>query len=164
MSSPRSVTGTVTAVSPWSALKVGAILSFCLWVAWMVAAALIYILLGVGGIWDRMNDLLADLIGADRISSGMFFGVAAGIGLLEFIVVTLLSPVVAVLYNAAAGLVGGLRVTVDGDGSADVPAEVPTDPEKAAPVASGSVADTAGESAPESTPGSAPAGTPENPS
>ena len=110
-----TVSGTIAEISPWSALKIGAVLSFCLWVAWMVAAALIYILLGIGGIWDRMNNLLADLLGWEEISSGMYFGVAAGLGLLEFIVVTLLSPVIAVLYNSAAGLVGGIRVWVNAD-------------------------------------------------
>ena len=51
-------------IAPLSALKIGAILSACVFVAWMVAAALIYIFLGLGGVWDRMNNLLADLIGA----------------------------------------------------------------------------------------------------
>ncbi|AHW62470.1 DUF3566 domain-containing protein [Corynebacterium glyciniphilum] len=99
-------------IAPLSALKIGAILSACVFVAWMVAAALIYIFLGLGGVWDRMNNLLADLIGADRISAGLYFGVAAGVGLLEFIVVTLFAPVMALLYNAATGLVGGLQVTI----------------------------------------------------
>ncbi|HIW92880.1 MAG TPA: DUF3566 domain-containing protein [Candidatus Corynebacterium avicola] len=108
---------TVKEISPWSALKLGAVLSVCLWVAWMVAAALIYILLGVGGIWDKMNDLMADLIGADAVSTGMFFGVAAGLGVLEVVVVALMSPVLAVLYNASAGIVGGLKVRVEGEGA-----------------------------------------------
>jgi hypothetical protein len=110
----------VTEVSPGSALKVGAVLSLCMWVAWMIAAALIYILLGIGGIWDRMNNLLGDLLGFDGVSTGMFFVVAAALGLVEFIVVTLLSPVVAVLYNSAAGLVGGLRVRVSDEDVEDV--------------------------------------------
>ncbi|MEJ6550224.1 DUF3566 domain-containing protein [Corynebacterium sp. USCH3] len=99
-------------IAPLSALKIGAILSACIFIAWMVAAALIYIFLGLGGVWDRMNNLLADLIGADRISAGLYFGVAAGVGLLEFVVVTLFAPVTAMLYNAATGLVGGLQITV----------------------------------------------------
>ncbi|MDN5718247.1 MULTISPECIES: DUF3566 domain-containing protein [unclassified Corynebacterium] len=100
-------------IAPLSALKIGAVLSACVFAAWMVAAALIYIFLGLGGVWDRMNNLLADLIGADRISAGLYFGVAAGVGLLEFVVVTLFAPVTALLYNAATGLVGGLRVTIE---------------------------------------------------
>ncbi|MEY8566456.1 DUF3566 domain-containing protein [Corynebacterium sp.] len=103
----------VREVAPLSALKIGAILSACVFAAWMVAAALIYIFLGLAGVWDRMNNLLADLIGADSLSAGLYFGVALGVGLLEFIVVTLFAPVMAVLYNAATGLVGGLSVTID---------------------------------------------------
>lgn len=111
---------TLREVAPLSALKIGAILSACIFVAWMVAAALIYIFLGAGGIWDRMNSLMADLIGSDGVSTGMYFGAAALIGLLEFVVVTLFAPVTALLYNAAAGLVGGLRVTVAQDVAAPV--------------------------------------------
>jgi hypothetical protein len=103
----------VREVAPLSALKIGALLSACIFAAWMVAAALIYIFLGLAGVWDRMNNLLADLIGADHVSAGLYFGVAFGVGLLEFVVVTLFAPVMAVLYNAATGLVGGLRVTID---------------------------------------------------
>ena len=109
---------TVKEISPASALKLGAVLSVCLWVAWMVAAALVYILVGIGGIWDRMNNLLADLLGADAVSTGMYFTVAAGLGLLEVVVVALMSPVLAVLYNASAGLVGGLKVRVEDENAA----------------------------------------------
>lgn len=106
---------TLKEISPLSAMKVGAILSACIFAAWMIAAALIYIFLGIGGIWDRMNNLLADLIGAEQISAGLYFGLAAGIGVLEFVVVMLIAPVFALLYNSAAGLVGGLHVTIAPD-------------------------------------------------
>lgn len=106
---------TLREISPLSALKIGAILSACVFAAWMVAAALIYIFLGLGGIWDRMNNLLSDLIGGEQVSTGMYFGLAFGIGLLEFVVVTLFAPVFALLYNAAAGLVGGLHVSITPD-------------------------------------------------
>lgn len=132
---------TVKEISPLSALKLGAVLSVCLWVAWMVAAALIYILLGVGGIWDKMNDLMADLIGADAVSTGMFFGVAAGLGLLEVIVVALMSPVLAVLYNTSAGLVGGLKVRVEGEGSEDAETVQDTSPSAAAAAGFGTQSD-----------------------
>ncbi|MGP5734356.1 DUF3566 domain-containing protein [Candidatus Corynebacterium faecigallinarum] len=143
---------TVKEISPASALKLGAVLSVCLWVAWMVAAALVYILMGIGGIWDRMNNLLADLLGADAVSTGMYFTVAAGLGLLEVVVVALMSPVLAVLYNASAGLVGGLKVRVEDEnaaaaavvgGAASGAAPAAAAPSTAAAAGSGKDSDTA---------------------
>lgn len=107
---------TLTSIDPRSAAKIGAAVGVCLFVAWMIAAVLVYILLGAAGVWDRVNSLAGDLLGADGVSAGMYFGVAAGVGVLEVIVAALLVPLGAVLYNAVAGYVGGLRLTL-GEGA-----------------------------------------------
>jgi hypothetical protein len=107
-----AVETTVNRISPRSALRVAGAMNAALFLVWMVAALVVFIVLGVSGVWGRMNSLLADLTGSDTVGAGTYFGVAAGVGLLEAVVVTLLAPVVAVLYNSVATLVGGLRVTV----------------------------------------------------
>ena len=123
-SGPRQVRTTLTAVGPRSALKIGAAVGVCLFVAWMIAAALVHVLLGATGVWDRVNSLAGDLFAADGLSTGTYFGLAALLGLVEVVVVTLLFPLGAVLYTAVAGFVGGLEVTVDAaDGAADAVAE-----------------------------------------
>ncbi len=110
---------TLNRISPRSALRVAAAMNTVLFLVWMVAALVVFIGLGISGVWGRMNSLLADLTGSDTVGAGTYFGVAAGVGVLEAVVVTVLAPVVAVLYNSVATLVGGLRVTV-GDAPADV--------------------------------------------
>lgn len=134
-SGPRQVRTTLTAVGPRSALKIGAAVGVCLFVAWMIAAALVHVLLGATGVWDRVNSLAGDLFAADGLSTGTYFGLAALLGLVEVVVVTLLFPLGAVLYTAVAGFVGGLEVTVD---AADV---------DAADVAADAVAEDSGDSA-----------------
>lgn len=123
-SGPRQVRTTLTTVGPRSALKIGAAVGVCLFVAWMIAAALVHVLLGATGVWDRVNSLAGDLFAADGLSTGTYFGLAALLGLVEVVVVTLLFPLGAVLYTAVAGFVGGLEVTVDAaDVAADAVAE-----------------------------------------
>lgn len=109
---PSLVLTTLAAVEPRSAARIGVAVGVCLFVAWMVAAVLVYIILGATGVWDRVNSLAGDLLGADGVSAGMYFGVAALVGVLEVIVATLFIPLGAMLYNAVAGYVGGLRVTL----------------------------------------------------
>lgn len=108
----RQVSTTLTAVEPRSAAKIGAAVGVCLFVAWMVAVALVYILLGATGVWDRINSLAGDLFGQEGVSAGMYFGVAAGVGVLEVVVTALFFPLGAVLYNAVADYTGGVRVTL----------------------------------------------------
>lgn len=109
---PALVRTTLAAVDPRSAARLGVAVGVCLFVAWMVAAMLVYIILGATGVWGRVNSLAGDLLGADGVSAGMYFGVAALVGVLEVIVATLFIPLGAMLYNAVAGYVGGLRVTL----------------------------------------------------
>lgn len=109
---PALVRTTLAAVDPRSAARLGVAVGVCLFVAWMVAAMLVYIILGATGVWDRVNSLAGDLLGADGVSAGMYFGVAALVGVLEVIIATLFIPLGAMLYNAVAGYVGGLRVTL----------------------------------------------------
>lgn len=109
---PTLVRTTLAAVDPRSAAKLGAAVGVCLFVAWMVAAVLVYIILGAAGVWDRVNSLAGDLLGADGVSAGMYFGIAALVGVVEVVVAALFIPLGAMLYNAVAGYVGGLRVTL----------------------------------------------------
>ena len=109
---PALVRTTLAAVDPRSAARLGVAVGVCLFVAWMVAAMLVYIILGATGVWDRVNSLAGDLLGADGVNASMYFGVAALVGVLEVIVATLFIPLGAMLYNTVAGYVGGLRVTL----------------------------------------------------
>lgn len=103
----------ITHVDPISALKMGLVFNLVLFAVWFVAMALIYIVLGSAGVWDRLNSLVADLTGSDGMTAGLYFGAVVALGLVEVVIFTLLAPVVALIYNSAAALFGGVRVTLD---------------------------------------------------
>jgi hypothetical protein len=106
-------------VDPWSALKVSLILSVALFFVWMIAVALLYLVLGSMGVWDKLNsnvgDLLADASvggGGELVSSGSIFGGATLIGLLNIVVFTGIATVGVFIYNVATDLIGGVEVTL----------------------------------------------------
>lgn len=103
----------ITHIDPISALKMGLVFNLALFAVWFVAMALIYIVLGSAGVWDRLNSLVADLTGSDGMTAGLYFGAVVALGLVEVVIFTMLVPVVALIYNSAAALFGGVRVTLD---------------------------------------------------
>ncbi|RAV32856.1 DUF3566 domain-containing protein [Corynebacterium heidelbergense] len=109
----NGTTRTLTRIDPKSAFKLGAMFSVALFLVWLVAMLIVWFLLVITGIWGKANGMLGDISGGSVIGTGMYFGVVVGWGLLEIVVVTLLAPVMAAVYNACASLVGGLRVTFD---------------------------------------------------
>ena len=103
---------TLAYINPLSALKLGASVNVCLLVIVLVASAVIYALLGIAGVWDNLNSLLGDLTGMGSFGSAEYFGIVLTVGIIEVIIFSLLAPVLAVMYNLSAKLVGGLRITV----------------------------------------------------
>lgn len=104
---------TLTYINPLSALKLGAAVNVCLLVIVLVASAVMYALLGIAGVWDNLNSLLGDLTGMGSFGSAEYFGIVLTVGIIEVIIFSLLAPVLAVMYNLSAKLVGGLRITVN---------------------------------------------------
>lgn len=103
----------LTEIDPVSALRVGFIINSALCLVWILAMTLLWIILNLVGVWGRMNSLFQELFGLDGISPVMYFGVVAALGLVELFIFTLCVSVGAMIYNAAARLVGGLRVRLE---------------------------------------------------
>ena len=104
---------TITYIEPISALKMALIFNLALFAVWFVAMALIYIVLGAAGTWDRLDSLIGDLTDSSGMSTGMYFGGVVAIGLFEVVLFTLLAPVAALIYNASSSILGGLRIQLD---------------------------------------------------
>lgn len=106
-------------IDPWSALKVSLILSVALFFVWMIAVALLYLLLGSMGVWTKLNSNVGDLLteangggGGELVSSGAVFGGATLIGLVNIVVLTAMGTVGALVYNITTELIGGVEVTL----------------------------------------------------
>ncbi|AGF71028.1 DUF3566 domain-containing protein [Corynebacterium halotolerans] len=102
----------VTRISPLSAFRVGLAMSLVALVAWLLAVALLYSGMSAAGIWDQLNSLIGDIGGSQAITFGMVISFAALIGAIGAILMTVLAPLAAVVYNAIVDLFGGLTVTL----------------------------------------------------
>jgi len=119
--------GYLTHIDPMSAFKVGFVFNLAIFAIWVVAMILLWIILNVAGVWDRLNSLAGDLAEGE-FSAGLYFTAVFGLGLFELVIFTLLAPVGAIIFNSAASLFGGLRIGL-GDGSSQAsPATQATQP------------------------------------
>ena len=101
---------TITRISPTSAFRVGLALSLVGLIAWMLAVCLLYIGLNQVGIWESLNSLVG---GGFEVTFGVVISASALIGVIFAVLLTLLAPLMAVIYNAIVDVFGGLRVDLD---------------------------------------------------
>jgi len=105
-------------IDPWSTLKVSLVLSVALFFVWMIAVALLYLVLGGMGVWSKLNSNVGDLLNntgssaADLVSSGTIFGGAVLVGLVNIVLLTAAATVGAFIYNLTTDLIGGVEVTL----------------------------------------------------
>lgn len=105
-------------IDPWSTLKVSGLLSIALFFIWMIAVALLYLVLGAMGVWSKLNSNVGDLLttgsgaGGEIVSAGSIFGSAALIGLVNIVLLTAMATVGAYIYNLSTDIVGGVEVTL----------------------------------------------------
>ena len=104
-------------IDPWSALRVSLLLSVALFFVWMIAVAVLYLVLGVMGVWSKLNSNVGDLLtgtggGGELVSAGSVFGGALLIGLVNIVLLTAMATVGAYIYNLSTDIVGGVEVTL----------------------------------------------------
>lgn len=103
-------------IDPWSAFTTVFGLMFALFLVWMVAIGVTYLLLSGMGVWDRLGGLLSGVAGdgsASVVGPSTIFLYSGGIGLLNVLLLSILSTLAVFIYNLAAGLTGGgVQVTL----------------------------------------------------
>ena len=109
---------TLRRISPMSTLRMATLVNVVLFLIWMVAVALLYLALGGMGVWDSVNGLVGD-VNTASIGAGTVFLLAALVGLVNVVVLTLLATVGALVYNACAGLVGGVELSLGASPTAE---------------------------------------------
>jgi hypothetical protein len=103
----------LTRIDPWSALKVSLVFAAFLFIVWIVAVIVLFAILSGAGVFSSVNSTLTDVFGTQvNFSGSIIVGGAAVIGALSVVIVTALGTIVAFAYNATAGLLGGLDVTL----------------------------------------------------
>lgn len=115
----------VSKVDPWSVLKMSFLLSVALGIMLVVAAVTLWSMMDLTGIFDRVNDLGAQLLGPEgggttfaveeMVTVGQIASFATIIAVVNVVLLTVISMLGAVLYNLSASLVGGIGVTLTDD-------------------------------------------------
>lgn len=111
----RESTVVVRRVDPWSVLRVAFAWSVVLMVVGLVAVVALYAILAGMGVFQSVNDVLAEVTGGGRFvlpGLGSVFAIALVLGFVDVVLLTALSTLGALIYNAIAALVGGVEVTL----------------------------------------------------
>jgi len=117
---PRLASLQLKRVDPWTVLKISLIVAIVMFFVWMIAIGVLYLSLGSMGVWDKLNSTYETLVTPDSTTgttgplltpSGVFV-VTAVIGAINIVLFTALSTVAAFVYNAAAGMSGGVEITL----------------------------------------------------
>jgi hypothetical protein len=113
----------VSKVDVWSVLKLAFLLSVALGVITVVAGVLLWTIFDVSGVFNRINELVANVLPnqqspfdvKDYVSMGQVTSLSVIIAVVNVVLLSALSMVAAFIYNLAAGLVGGVSLTLTDD-------------------------------------------------
>ena len=119
---PRTVRLTVSAVDPWSVMKMSFLMSVAIGIATIVAFIVLWIVLQATGVMSGLESTMSELAGAEsaeRIVGIFGFGrvVAAGfiIAVINIVLMTALSTLAAFIYNIGSLIAGGFSLTLTDD-------------------------------------------------
>lgn len=119
---PRTVRLTVSAVDPWSVMKMSFLMSVAIGIATIVAFIVLWIVLQATGVMSGLESTMSELAGAEsaELIIGIFgFGrvVAAGfiIAVINIVLMTALSTLAAFIYNIGSLIAGGFSLTLTDD-------------------------------------------------
>ena len=119
---PRTVRITVSAVDPWSVMKMSFLMSVAIGIATIVAFIVLWVVLQATGVMSGLESTMSELAGAEsaeRIIGIFGFGrvVAAGfiIAVINIVLMTALSTLAAFIYNIGSLIAGGFSLTLTDD-------------------------------------------------
>jgi hypothetical protein len=102
-------------------MKISFLVSVALGIAFVVAVYILWHVLNDKQVFTLIDSMIKEIIGANRppqleilkyVEEGRIMSGAAIIAVIDVVVLTIISTLVAVIYNIIAALVGGIRVTL----------------------------------------------------
>jgi hypothetical protein len=117
---PRRARLHIKRIDPWSTMKFSFAVSLVLFFVAVVATSVLYLALDAMGVFDQVNQALAEMIGSTggtaddgfRITAKGVVGGSALIGAVNVVLFTALATLGAFIYNVCADLVGGIELTL----------------------------------------------------
>ncbi len=121
-SGPRKVRVLLQSIDPWSALKLGFLLSIAAGIMLVVAVHVVWTVLNTMGTWTLINDWVMTLFPVDSaVDIKQFFewdkimSAATLVAVTNVVLISGLTVVSTFLYNIVAKMVGGVYVTLTDD-------------------------------------------------
>lgn len=118
----RRMSLSLTRVDAWSVAKVTFMLSIAGAIIQIVAAAIVWLLLDVVGVFGQITQIVSstglDAGGLDLKNVLSLTTVVSGVtifSVIEVVIFTLLFTIIALIYNVVSSLVGGVHVTLGDD-------------------------------------------------
>ena len=116
---PRLASLQLKRIDPWTVLKISLIVSIVMFFVWMIAIGVLYLSLGSMDVWTKINETYNTLVAVDAttpqpdlITPTRVFGITAVVGAINIVLFTALATIAAFVYNAAAGMAGGVELTL----------------------------------------------------
>lgn len=117
---PRRARLQLKKVDPWSVMKFSFAASLVLFIAFVVATAVLYTVLDAVGVFDSINETIKSLTTSEAGESGSGFvidakiviGGSALLGAVNMVLFTALATLGAFVYNICSDLAGGIEVTL----------------------------------------------------
>ena len=102
----------ITRINTMSVLRTALLLALAGLAAWVVCVCLLYVGLDAAGVWDSVNAVIGGAGGEGTITFQIVLGAATLLGAIVALLVVVLVPITAVLFNAFSGFTGGLTITL----------------------------------------------------
>jgi hypothetical protein len=102
-------------VDPWSVLKVSFVIYLCVMLVLVIAAMLVYFVLGVTGVLDGIGEWMQNFSLAEagfEFNGFWIFSRLLAFGAANVIVWSFVNLMGAILYNLVADVVGGIQITL----------------------------------------------------
>lgn len=113
---PRKARLTLSHINVYSVFKFSCVLAIALFFVWLIMVGVLYGVLDVSGVLDKVNQAVARISGSDSsksvVSGSLVFGSAIIIGAVYIVLFIAISTVGSMIYNLCADLVGGAEVTL----------------------------------------------------
>jgi hypothetical protein len=112
---PRRARLQLRHINPWTVLKFSCVLSIALFFVWLIAVGVLFGVLDAAGVINKINDTYTTIQSGNAkppVTSGVVFGTAAIVGVVNIVLFIALSTVGSVVYNLCADLVGGIEITL----------------------------------------------------
>ncbi|HEX2902845.1 MAG TPA: DUF3566 domain-containing protein [Jatrophihabitans sp.] len=113
---PRRARLTLSHVNVYSVFKLSCVLAIALFFVWLIMIGVLYGILDVSGVFDRINQAVHQISGDGKtnnvVSGSLVGGFAIIIGVVYIVLFIALSTIGAMVYNLCADLVGGVEVTL----------------------------------------------------